>query len=72
MKIILLVIPVLLVWWILRLLRGSPASIEKPTKPPVENMVACAKCGLHVPEKEAVTRDGKSYCSEEHARGNDS
>jgi len=68
MKILLLVIPALLVWWILRLLRSSSAPADRQTRPPVENMVACEKCGLHVPEKEAIVREGKNYCSEEHAR----
>ncbi|RTZ72063.1 MAG: hypothetical protein DSZ00_07910 [Gammaproteobacteria bacterium] len=68
MKILLLVVPALLIWWILRLLRSSSAPVDKPTTPPVENMVACEKCGLHVPEKEAIVRDGRHYCSEEHAR----
>ena len=68
MKILLLVIPVLLIWWILRLLRNPTPSVTRQNKPRVENMVACEKCGLHVPENEAVTRNGKFYCSEEHAQ----
>jgi ribosomal protein S26 len=31
-------------------------------------MIACDRCGLHVPEDEAIHRNGKHYCSEEHAR----
>lgn len=72
MKILLLVVPVLLIWWILRLLRSSSPAAAGKTEPRVENMVACAKCGLHVPENEAVSRDGKFYCSEKHAREADS
>lgn len=68
MKLLLLLIPALLIWWILRLLRSpSPLSRDK-ADPRVENMIACARCGLHVPENEAVTRGGKHYCSEKHAR----
>lgn len=29
-------------------------------------MVACARCGTHVPESEAVRADGRAYCCEEH------
>jgi uncharacterized protein len=29
-------------------------------------MVRCAHCGLHVPKREAVTRDERSYCCEAH------
>jgi len=72
MKFLTLLIPALLIWWILRLLR-SPSSVERKTgKPRAENMVACAKCGLHVPEQEAIIRNGIHYCSEDHAREADS
>ena len=33
-----------------------------------ERMVACAHCGLHVPESEAVIVDGVGFCSAEHRR----
>jgi len=69
MKFLLLVAAVLLAWSALRALRRPVAPHgAKREKPAVENMVPCHRCGLHVPEKEAVTRDGKRYCSEEHAR----
>jgi len=29
-------------------------------------MVRCAHCGLHIPQQEALERDGHYYCSEEH------
>lgn len=31
-----------------------------------ERMIECAHCGLHVPESEAVTGDGASFCCEAH------
>ena len=33
----------------------------------VEQMLACARCGLYVPASEAVFRTGKVYCCEEHS-----
>jgi uncharacterized protein len=30
-------------------------------------MLACAHCGLHIPEDEAIRRHGKAYCCREHA-----
>ena len=40
---------------------------EKPLTP--ERMVACARCGVHLPESEALEGgDGKRFCSEEHRR----
>jgi uncharacterized protein len=31
-----------------------------------QNMVACAHCGLHVPQGEALSKDGRSYCCAAH------
>jgi uncharacterized protein len=33
---------------------------------PAESMIACAACGLNVPQSEARLRDGLWYCSPEH------
>jgi len=33
----------------------------------VEQMLACARCGVYVPASEAVFRTGKVYCCEEHS-----
>ncbi len=30
-------------------------------------MVACSVCDTHIPESEAINKNGKVYCSEEHA-----
>ncbi len=30
-------------------------------------MVACSVCDTHIPESEAIRKNGKVYCSEEHA-----
>lgn len=32
-----------------------------------ENMVQCATCQVYFPESEAVVKNGKTYCSQEHA-----
>ncbi len=44
---------------------ATPGSTPKP--PQVEDMVACAHCGVHLPASEAC-RDtaGRSYCSAAH------
>ena len=31
-----------------------------------QKMVACDICQLHIPEDEALQKDGKFYCSQEH------
>lgn len=44
-----------------------PKSPRKPPQVP-EAMLPCAHCGVHSPASRCVMRDGKPYCSEEHAR----
>ena len=34
----------------------------------VDELVRCARCGVHVPRVEAQLRDGRHFCSGEHAR----
>ncbi|MDZ7662345.1 PP0621 family protein [Thiohalophilus sp.] len=66
----------LLIWLVIRLYqrfkalaRARSTNSSKPGRPvenPVENMVRCEQCGTHVPEKEALKRDGHYYCSRAH------
>lgn len=47
------------------------APAEAPARsagPDFEQMVACAHCGLHVPESEGLQGGGRFYCSDEHRR----
>ena len=63
--IVLIALVVLAVWLIRRALRGN----ETREKPPVQgDLVACARCGVHLPRSEARLADGRLYCGEEHAR----
>ena len=32
-----------------------------------QKMVACAVCDTHIPESEAIIKNGKTYCSKEHS-----
>lgn len=69
MNIIRLLILALVVWLIYRMVsrmltkprNGKPSTPELGT-----NMVRCAHCGIHLPENEAIYRDGQPYCSKEH------
>ena len=45
-----------------------PQAPRKTEPQPPERMLACAHCGAHAPASRCVWRDGKPYCSEEHAR----
>jgi uncharacterized protein len=72
---ILLLIVGVAAWWIYhrisRLRSGTDASRPSPPragKGAVQDMVACAHCGVHLPQAEAV-RDGElHYCGDGHRR----
>ncbi|TDY01177.1 PP0621 family protein [Thiohalophilus thiocyanatoxydans] len=62
----------LLIWLVIRLYQRFKAlarerrkNVPQPGRP-IENMVRCEQCGTHVPEKEAIRRDGRYYCSHAH------
>jgi len=63
--IVVIILVVLAVWAIRRALRGP----RTQSKPPVHGeLVACARCGMHLPRAEAREAGGRLYCGEEHAR----
>lgn len=55
-------------WLVLQIVKRALASRRTPPtdKPAVANMVACAHCGMHIPESEAVRDGNRYYCSKEH------
>lgn len=56
----------LAIHFIKRLL-NPPPSKHRPQKPKaIETFVACHKCGLHIPQQEAIASKGRYYCSEAH------
>ena len=70
MKFVLLVLGLLLVYWILRSYRRRVGGTEAPPKQGAgdEDMVQCARCGVHLPRSESMTTQGLFYCSTEHQR----
>lgn len=71
---------VALALWMLRKALGRPEShkapkaketnTEGPRKdPPALGLVACTRCGLHLPRSEAVWQADQPFCSEAHANG---
>jgi uncharacterized protein len=48
---------------------SSPTSSEAqaPTQERLAALIACAKCGLHLPRQEAIERRGQYFCTAEHA-----
>lgn len=71
-----LLLALALIWlWYSPALRGrrssrpsrSPVPPAAPGKTPTESMVACAHCGVHVPQGDAlVDASGRFYCCEAH------
>ena len=68
-KIILVVLGLLFVYWILKSYRRRVDRAGEGAPPAdTENMVPCARCGVHLPRSESVTTQGRFYCSPEHQR----
>lgn len=68
---LLLAVVVLVVWWIRRLSRPDdpPAAKTRQATPIArEPILACAHCGVHVPQSEALMLGDRPYCSEAHRR----
>ena len=65
---LLILLVVLAVWLIRRALRAAhpPGPAEKG--PLQQDLVRCARCGVHLPRSEARQADGLLFCGEEHAR----
>ena len=69
MKFVLLVLGLLLVYWVLRSYRRRVGGTEAPPpKAGGEDMVQCARCGVHLPRSESITTQGRFFCSPDHQR----
>lgn len=69
MGLVRLLLLALLVYVIWRLIRHSFAGRRPtPAGDQAERMLRCAQCGLNVPERESLQREGRSFCSPEHHR----
>ena len=45
----------------------NPTESNKVNSNSGQKMVACAVCDTHIPESEAIIKNGKTYCSKEHS-----
>jgi len=57
----------MLAWWMLRPARRAPPPPARPAagaRP--EEMVDCARCGLHFPASEGVRDGARAYCCAAH------
>ena len=61
---------VLLLGWagfsLIKRLKSSDSS-SQPKNRHGQKMVACETCDTHVPESDVIVKNGKNYCSKEHA-----
>lgn len=66
MKYLLLFAFLAVVWWLWskRRVTGDDASPHQHPAP--EKMVACAHCGVHLPESEGIVVGDRVYCSDAH------
>ncbi len=68
-KIVLLAIAFAAALWLLRGLRKrSKRDVDTPAPPTAENMVRCARCGVHLPRGESVMSEQRFFCSPQHQR----
>ena len=44
-----------------------PTESKKVSSNSGQKMVACAVCDTHIPESEAILKNGKTFCSKEHS-----
>ena len=64
---VLVLIVVLAVWLIRRALRPAKP-VQKSSSIEQQDLVSCARCGVHLPRGEARAAGGQLYCGDEHAR----
>jgi len=65
-RLLLLAVIVALVFLLLKSYSRSAGRSRPPE--PVEDMVCCARCGVHLPRSESILAGGKSYCCDAHQR----
>jgi uncharacterized protein len=55
-------------WLVLKIIKRALVSGKTGAsrQPSISKMVACDRCGVHIPETEAVQDGSKHYCCEEH------
>jgi uncharacterized protein len=67
MRLVVLILLIVLAVWLIR--RAFRATQKSRQAPPVQgDLIACARCGMHLPRNEAREAGGRLYCGEEHAR----
>jgi uncharacterized protein len=67
--VVLVVLIVLAAWLVRRAWRAAARNpLGRKAGPAQQDLVSCARCGMHLPRAEAREAGGRLYCGEEHAR----
>ena len=66
-RLIFIAVAIALVYWLLRSFRNRRDDAKTP--PQAEDMVCCARCGVHLPRSECILEGDNCYCCEAHRRG---
>ena len=69
MQFFILILVMLLGWIGFTLIKNkiNPTESIKVSSNTGQKMVACVVCDTHIPESEAIIKNGKTYCSKEHS-----
>ena len=65
---VILVVLVLVYAWLRGQRRVDKQPPRQPPLPAPQDTVACAHCGVHIPQAEALMLGSQAYCSAEHRR----
>ena len=69
MRLLILAVVAFLIYTLLRqLLRGRGRREIPRQSARSGTMVRCQRCGLHIPEPEALQADGKYFCNNKHLK----
>ncbi|MCQ4347567.1 hypothetical protein NGA35_09080 [Pseudomonas stutzeri] len=64
-RLLILIALLALAWWLWQRFT-RPQRPRPPAPPEAQPMVRCARCGVHVPQAEALAHDDRWYCSRAH------
>ncbi|MCE7914364.1 MAG: hypothetical protein DYH15_06670 [Nitrosomonas sp. PRO4] len=64
-KLILYIIIAILIYWLIKNRKQKHAKNETPIDP-IEDMVSCKHCGIHLPKSEAIYDSNQYFCCKEH------
>ena len=69
MKYLVLLVVLVVAFGIWRSRRAPDTSEKKPPRLALpQDMLACAHCGIHIPQAEALMLGAQAYCCAEHRR----